>query len=75
MFVTTEDGLYRYDINDIVRVNGWVVATPTLAFVQKGKGVTNITGEKVTESQVLEAVTSVFAESGATPQFFIMLAR
>ena len=74
VFVTTEDGLYRYDINDIVRVNGWVEATPTLAFVQKGKGVTNITGEKVTESQVLEAVTSVFAASGATPQFFIMLA-
>ena len=74
VFVTTEDGLYRYDINDIVRVNGWVEATPTLAFVQKGKGVTNITGEKVTESQVLEAVTSVFAASGSTPQFFIMLA-
>ena len=74
VFVTTEDGLYRYDINDIVRVNGWVEATPTLAFVQKGKGVTNITGEKVTESQVLEAVTSVFAASGATPQFFIMIA-
>ena len=74
VFVTTGDGLYRYDINDIVRVNGMVEATPTLAFVQKGKGVTNITGEKVTESQVLEAVTSVFAASGATPQFFIMLA-
>ncbi len=74
VFVTTVDGLYRYDINDIVRVDGWVEATPTLAFVQKGKGVTNITGEKVTESQVLEAVTSYFAESGSTPHFFIMLA-
>ena len=74
VFVTTVDGLYRYDINDIVRVDGWVEATPTLAFVQKGKGVTNITGEKVTESQVLDAVTSYFAESGSTPHFFIMLA-
>ena len=74
VFVTTGDGLYRYDINDIVRVNGWVGNTPTLAFVQKGKGVTNITGEKVTESQVLDAVTSAFATSGAPPDFFIMLA-
>lgn len=74
VFVTTVDGLYRYDINDIVRVDGWVEATPTLAFVQKGKGVTNITGEKVTESQVLDAVTACFAVSGATPHFFIMLA-
>ncbi len=74
VFVTTGDGLYRYDINDIVRVNGWVGNTPTFAFVQKGKGVTNITGEKVTESQVLDAVTSAFAPSGAPPDFFVMLA-
>ena len=74
VFVTTAEGLYRYDINDIVRVNGWVGNTPTLGFVQKGKGVTNITGEKVTESQVLDAVTSAFAATGAPPEFFIMLA-
>ena len=74
VFVTTGDGLYRYDINDIVRVDGRVGNTPTLAFVQKGKGVTNITGEKVTEAQVLDAVTSAFAPSGAPPDFFIMLA-
>ena len=74
VFVTTGDGLYRYDINDIVRVNGWVGNTPTLGFVQKGKGVTNITGEKVTEAQVLDAVTSAFAPTGAPPEFFIMLA-
>ena len=74
VFATTGDGLYRYDINDIVRVDGRVGDTPTLAFVQKGKGVTNITGEKVTESQVLNAVTSAFAPSGAPPEFFIVLA-
>ncbi|MCY4447639.1 MAG: GH3 auxin-responsive promoter family protein [Chloroflexi bacterium] len=74
VFVTTGDGLYRYDINDIVRVNGWVGNTPTFGFVQKGKGVTNITGEKVTEAQVLNVVTSAFAATGAPPEFFIMLA-
>ena len=55
-------------------MNGRVGATPTLGFVQKGKGVTNITGEKVTEAQVLDVVTSAFAPSGAPPEFFIMLA-
>ena len=43
VFVTTGEGLYRYDMNDIVRVNGRFFATPALEFVQKGKGVTNIT--------------------------------
>ena len=75
VFVTTGDGLYRYDINDIVRVHGWIHATPMLEFVQKGKGVTNITGEKLTESQVLTAVTSTFSQLRATPGFFIAVAN
>ena len=74
VFVTTSDGLYRYDMNDIVRVNGTVHATPTLEFVQKGKGSTNITGEKLSEAQVLTAVTAVLGERAIRPRFFVMLA-
>lgn len=36
VFATTSSGLYRYDINDIVRVSGRIHATPTLEFVHKG---------------------------------------
>jgi hypothetical protein len=61
-------------MNDIVEVTGTFGATPCLAFVQKGRGVTNITGEKLHESQVLEAV--VVAGGGRVPGggFFLMLA-
>ncbi len=45
-----------------------------MAFVQKGKGVTNITGEKLSESQVLEAVTGLLDDHGIQSDFFIMLA-
>jgi len=74
VFVTTFDGLYRYDMNDIVEVTGTFGATPCLAFVQKGRGVTNVTGEKLHESQVLDAV--VAAGEGLVPGggFFLMLA-
>ncbi|MGH9223823.1 MAG: GH3 auxin-responsive promoter family protein [Acidimicrobiales bacterium] len=74
VFVTTFDGLYRYDMNDIVEVTGTFGSTPCLAFVQKGRGVTNVTGEKLHESQVLEAV--VAAGEGRVPGggFFLMLA-
>ncbi|MCY3806562.1 MAG: GH3 auxin-responsive promoter family protein [bacterium] len=75
VFATTPDGLYRYDINDIVRVTGRVHETPTLEFVQKGAGVTNITGEKLTEGQVLEAVRSALPGRGVRPDFFIMIAH
>ena len=74
VIVTTADGLYRYDMNDIVRVNGRVHATPTLEFLQKGKGVTSITGEKLHEVQVLNAVGEALGEANVESEFFIVLA-
>ncbi|WP_419837539.1 GH3 auxin-responsive promoter family protein [Candidatus Poriferisodalis sp.] len=74
VIVTTSDGLYRYDMNDIVRVTGFVDRTPVLSFIQKGKGVTSITGEKLYEFQVMSAVTAAVAEVGTVAPFFIMLA-
>ena len=71
VFVTTSDGLYRYNMNDIVVVTGWINATPTLAFVQKGKGATNITGEKIYESQIIQAVDTAYR---TMPRFFVALA-
>ena len=73
--VTTPSGLYRYFINDLVRVSGFLHRTPLLKFLQKGKGVTNITGEKLYESQVLTAVGKAIAEIGRTPRFVMMLAN
>ena len=74
VFITTPDGLYRYDMNDIVRVSGMVHQTPTLDFVQKGKGTTSITGEKLTESQALDAVPAVLLRRNVHQQFFIVIA-
>jgi len=56
VFITTQSGLYRYNINDIVRAGKPVENCPTLQFLQKGKGVTSITGEKLSEYQVIDAV-------------------
>lgn len=72
--VTTSDGLYRYDMSDIVRVTGWLNATPTLEFVQKASGITSITGEKLYETQVLGAVSPALLEHQLPSSFFIMLA-
>ena len=72
--ITTGAGLYRYSMNDIVRVTGLFRATPTIEFVQKGKGVTNITGEKLYENQVVSAVRSTEDALGLASQFFLMLA-
>ena len=74
LIVTTPSGLYRYFINDLVRVKGFLRQTPLLKFMQKGKGVTNITGEKLYESQVLAAVREAMNRLGRSAQFIMMLA-
>jgi hypothetical protein len=56
VYVTTVAGLYRYDMNDIIEVTGFLGKTPLVRFVQKGKGMVNFTGEKLSETQVLAAV-------------------
>ena len=70
--ITTTSGLYRYFMNDLVAVDGFLHATPLLRFVQKGRGVTSITGEKLYESQLIDAMHAL--ESNCRPIFYLLLA-
>jgi hypothetical protein len=74
ILVTTASGLYRYFMNDLVEVTSRFHATPLLRFVQKGKGVTSLTGEKLYEAQAIEAVQDVAARLGVAPHFFLLVA-
>ena len=55
-------------------MRGFLHKTPLLQFVQKGKGVTSITGEKLYESQVLTAVGAVMAKLERSTRFVMMIA-
>jgi hypothetical protein len=72
--VTTAAGLYRYFMNDLVEVAGYYRASPLLRFVQKGRGVTNLTGEKLYEGQVIQAVQEAARQYGFAAPFFILIA-
>lgn len=54
--LTNGSGLYRYNINDVVKVVGFYRRTPIIEFINKGSGFSNITGEKLSEQQVVLAV-------------------
>lgn len=56
ILLTTASGLYRYDIHDVVRCTGFAGTTPLLEFLHKGAHIASVTGEKLTESQVAQAV-------------------
>lgn len=70
ILLTNPSGLYRYNIRDVVRCTGWLGQTPLLAFLNKGTGVSDIAGEKLTEHQVVSAVTDVQRELNVTLQTF-----
>jgi sterol desaturase/sphingolipid hydroxylase (fatty acid hydroxylase superfamily) len=74
LFITTTGGLYRYDINDIIKVAGHRNGVPLIEFLQKGRGVTNITGEKLYEKQVIQATSELAAQCALDIPFFIVLA-
>jgi hypothetical protein len=63
VLLTGGNGLYRYDINDVVEVVGFHGATPKLAFVRKGREMASITGEKLHVDQVRTAVRQAGRET------------
>jgi hypothetical protein len=58
------NGLYRYDLNDIVEVRGFHQGTPKVAFVRKGRDMANITGEKLHVNQVQAAIRRAEERTG-----------
>lgn len=74
VIITTAAGLYRYFMNDLLEVTGFHERTPLFRFVQKGKGVTSLTGEKLYESQVIAAVQEGARAVGVMPAFFLVAA-
>jgi hypothetical protein len=72
---TGAHGLYRYNLEDIVEVNGLHGRTPTIHFVQKARMVTSITGEKLYESHVIEAMDrAVLRRPDLKPSFYVLYA-
>ena len=73
VLITTDSGLYRYHINDIVRVIGRFGDTPELVFEQKGDGVTNLTGEKLYEQHVQKAIADGAMAVGMALRFYMAI--
>jgi len=59
IIITNENGLYRYFIDDIVEVTKYIEKTPIIKFIQKGKYFSSITGEKISEWEVIDAIKEV----------------
>lgn len=70
---TTSAGLYRYNINDVVKVTGYHNRTPLLDFQYKGGNISSFTGEKITELQVTQAMQAAMATTDSGVRFFTLI--
>ncbi len=67
LVITTEAGLFRYDLADTLEVVGRVGQLPVLRFVGKTGRWLNATGEKVTEAQVSAAMKRAVSTTPGVP--------
>ncbi len=75
LVVTNWAGLWRYNMDDRVRVTGWFGQSPMFEFLSRGRSTANMTGEKITEHQVVEAMNIARAATGATVERFVVQGR
>lgn len=70
---STAAGLYRYHINDVIKVVGFHHNCPLIEFQYKGGNISSFTGEKLTELQVTQAMQSALEETKSGCRFFTLL--
>ena len=75
VLITSPSGLYRYDINDVVRVSGFHNGTPMLEFLRKGRDMVNLEGEKLHVSQLIQAVSEAQASVGVKVEYYRAVGR
>jgi len=64
IFITTNSGLYRYAIHDLIRVEGFTGTTPNLIFESKSTEVIDICGERTSPTTLINAVSATAAVTG-----------
>jgi len=64
LVITTTAGLYRYEMKDIVRVDGFTGKTPDIVFISKCGDIGNIVGEKLSGTTIREAAARVAKNRG-----------
>jgi hypothetical protein len=66
--ISTSNGLYRYDLGDVVRCKGFIGQSPILEFLHKTAQYSDMEGEKISGYQIALAVESAFRQLELAPE-------
>ncbi len=72
VIVTTSGGLYRYRLNDIIEVDGFLNGCPLIRFVERQHKVVDIVGEKLNEEFVRQCVMDALEASSIQTDFWMV---
>jgi hypothetical protein len=75
VIITTTGGLYRYAMNDVIRVSAMQDGSPIIRFLYKGGNVQNLQGEMVTADHVMCTMSALTAEFGIKFHHFQVVAE
>jgi hypothetical protein len=70
--VTTGAGLWRYRLQDQVRVTGFIGQTPSLYFLGRSGNISDRFGEKLSEAFVAQAISEAMAGMVSPPRFVLL---
>ena len=73
ILLTTQAGLYRYNIGDVIKVTGFINECPTIEFSHKSNNISSFTGEKITEYQVVEAFKQTSCRHKLEANYFTLI--
>lgn len=73
LVITTSGGLYRYDIEDVIRVTGMSGRTPVIAFVSKANQQVSVANERLSESDVSVAMRAASDACGLWARDFLFV--
>ncbi len=72
VIITTGSGLYRYRLNDLVKVTSFHLGLPSLEFMGKSNVVSDLVGEKLSEPVVASILETLRREiNTSAPLFFL----
>lgn len=75
LVLTNYSGLFRYDLGDRVQITGMVEQAPIIEFLSRDAHTSSMTGEKLTENQVVAAMQRAFTTGHSPPNLFVLSPR
>ncbi len=70
--VTTGGGVYRYQMQDSVKVVGYYKDLPCITFLGKLDNVSDMYGEKLHEQCIANALSEIFQQYSLNPRFYVV---